>query len=149
MDDSFEYKGVWQVPGPGEPIDGTLTYSRDSGPGARSIRVSPPSPDLHSFFKFVNSPEPIAQANMLHGITRDGKLVTLEHCLVVQQSVNTAGTGGTTVRIGRAYIGAHFPANETPSFNSIRVRLSSTRFMGRAHRAERYPARHRDHSAAT
>lgn len=114
MDEKFEYKGLWWVPGKSrKKVNGVLTFDPKEGLNL----------DLNGVLLDIRGEGKNIIAEILLGIAKDGTPITLEDCFTT--SINPGfGFSESSVVANQAVIGAHLKSGKQTKLNRIKARFS-------------------------
>jgi hypothetical protein len=113
--ESFEWHGEWFIPESEKHVGGMLNFSEAEG--IRLTLIGTLTSDLQALVTPIDYP-------LLHGITTDGKWVTLARCLPTNNSFNSAGVPIQHFRAHQCYVGAHFESEDELRFDRATIRFS-------------------------
>lgn len=123
MNEAFEIKGFWWLP---EKLDiqlsGTLIYSPNAGIQLELLG------DLHASTEGDFRLPALRDADLILGLTTQGKEASLLNCIHIRANPHIGpkflGTTETSYRVGRAFIGVHFPSMEAIRFTQFSIRYT-------------------------
>jgi hypothetical protein len=106
MDKENKIQGVWWLPEtPEKEVPGTLSFS----PGERIIL------ELMGNLSSTDDRNLISQdfmnPSIIHGISVQGKPITLQKCMQTGRKNSSEGISTTTFLSHLAFVGVHFPSN--------------------------------------
>jgi hypothetical protein len=120
MNERFQLKGWWKIPGRPNGITGTLTFDSDKGGKL----------DLIGSFKDVTRINDIDTFDIIQGISTDGKLLTLYNCIETNTSFSTPVPNMlvSTFYVQTIITGINFSNTNEMKFKSISVSFTNLDF---------------------
>ncbi len=116
LDDSFSHDGLWWLPAnPDDRLTGTLTF--DQAEGAR-LQV------LGLFGGLSAFDQGDGEAKTIHGLTKNGREVTLLGCISVNRQFNAPGIMSEKYHAHYALIGHHFVDGQEEIFDKCYFRFA-------------------------